>query len=207
MLPGGVFKERKKLQSQFCHLPSPAPGQWVQLSVGVEAPAGPGASPLGRCRGPCWAQGPAPFLARQPGRQSSSPRQPSPRSRAHQQERGSWDSSSLGHRKGPRHFPELPLPGGETGGLSTHVPARGARSGVSIFSALGHRGAPQQPKGSHTAPLPRPASWCQRPPFLLLPWPGRSVSGDLPTAQATVMPATTPDPRSGLPCLKGDAEP
>lgn len=56
---------------------------------------------VGRCRDPCWApRGPAPFLARQPGRQSSSSRQPSPWSRAHQQERGSWGSSSLGHRKG-----------------------------------------------------------------------------------------------------------
>mgnify|MGYP007134216287 CR=1 FL=1 len=46
-----------------------------------------------------------------------------------------------------------PFRGGGTGGLSAHVPARGVRSGVSIFSALGYLGAHSTPKGSHTAPL------------------------------------------------------
>lgn len=160
---------------------------------------------VSRSRDPCWApRGPAPFLARQPGHQSSPSRQPSPRSRAHQ-ECGSWGSSSLGHRKGGHDtFQSCPFRGGETGGLSTHVPARGVRSGVSIFSALGRLGGPTAAQGeSHGSS----ASWCQRPPFLRLSRPGRSVSGDLPAAQATVMPATTSDPRSGLPCLKGDVEP
>lgn len=87
------------------------------------------------------------------------------------------------------------------------MPARGVRSGVSIFSALGYLGAHSTPKGSHTAPLPCPASWCQRPSFLIPPWPSRSVSGDLPTPWATVMRATTSNPRSRPPCLKGDPEP
>ena len=59
-------------------------------------------------------------------------------------------------------LPEPPLPGrrfrgGGIGGLCAHVPARGVRSGVSIFSALGYLGAPQHPQGeSHcSSALPR----------------------------------------------------
>ena len=67
------------------------PSQFGSRSVG---PA------VGWCRDPCWAlRGPAPFLAHQPGGQSSSSRQPSAQRQAHQQERGSWGSPSLGHRK------------------------------------------------------------------------------------------------------------
>lgn len=61
-------------------------------------------------------------------------------------------------------------------------------------------GPPTQPREesherrSHMTPLPQPTSWDWRRPALLLlawlgSWLGRSRSGDLPTVQASVMPA------------------
>ena len=190
------MKERKGHQSQFCHLHHLAPGQSVQLSVRAETHARP---PGGHLHPP--------------------PGQPSPRCWAHQGELGSPMRGGpkarppfpgLGSRatnawsqeveEACAALPVLPLPGRGFGACCTSSLRLCTRKRSEVW---GHRllslgvlclGAPHTPERSHMPPLPQPTSWGWRHPALLLPprlgsWLSRNRSGDLPTVQATVMPA------------------